>query len=300
MTAAVPDVIDISERSPLTSVVLPEARPSPRRIVGLVLSLLALVVAGFCLYEFVLSGFMQARSQRTLLSEFRSLTDQGPATTVGWVPAPGQPVAILSIPKLGVSNVVIEGTSSALTAQGPGHFRGSPLPGRPGNSVIFGRRTTYGRPFRNLQTLKPGDQIVFETGVGTFTYVVQSITRVRPGSVDVLNPTTDNRLTLVTSDPPYVASGRLAIVASLQGMPAPQPLQAPPLLTTSEYGLTGDPGALAQFIVWFEVFAVAIFGAVWVSRRISRRVAWLLATPVLLALLFALYGALNQLLPATF
>src|ERR1700675_3351750 len=147
MSAVAPDLVDISDHSPVMVVEVPQARPSVRRVIGATLSIFALLVLAFCIYEFALSGFMEARSQRFLLSQFRSLTDQGPATTVEWAPVQGQPVAILTIPRLGVQNVVVEGTTSSRTTEGPGHYRGSALPGRPGNSVIIGRRTTYGKPF---------------------------------------------------------------------------------------------------------------------------------------------------------
>jgi sortase A len=206
----------------------------------------------------------------------------------------------MTIPKLGVRQIVVEGTSSALTAQGPGHYRGSALPGRPGNSVIMGRRTTYGSPFGLLDSLRPGDAIQVATGVGSWVYTVHSVSEVLPGAADVLGATTDNRLTLVTSSPPYLATGRLAVVAYLSGSPAAQQPQASPMLTTSEYGLTGEPGALAGLIVWTEILAGALFLAVRLSRRLPRRVMWLLYAPIFLALAFAVSGTLSRLLPATF
>ena len=37
---------------------------------------------------------------------------------------------------------------------------------------IAGHRTTYGKPFANLDHLKPGDEIILETPIGTYTYKV--------------------------------------------------------------------------------------------------------------------------------
>ncbi|MFT2675577.1 hypothetical protein ACMWQR_28500, partial [Escherichia coli] len=42
----------------------------------------------------------------------------------------GVPVAILSIPQLGIDEVVAEGTTSGVLMKGPGHRRDTVLPGQ--------------------------------------------------------------------------------------------------------------------------------------------------------------------------
>ncbi len=270
-----------------------------RRRVAFGFLVFAALVAAFLVFEFGLSGLSAARSQTILLQQFQSLSDQGVASTIDWRPANGQPVGILSIPRLGLQQVVVEGTSSSETAKGPGHFAASPLPGRPGNSVIAGRRTSYGKPFHGLDQLQPGDLIQVITGVGTFTYAVTGLATIHPNDQDVLGPTTDNRLTLITSDPPYRASGRLVATASLVGLPAPAHLEPTVVIPQDQVGLTGEPWAFAPLLLWLELLAVTIVGALWFRRRISTRVAWLLATPLSLALLWAIFSAMSRLLPAT-
>jgi sortase A len=285
---------------------LAEATPSiasvvgkARRRVALAFFGIAALIAAFLVFEFALSGLSEARSQRLLLQQFKALSDQGVASTLGWIPQPGQPVGILSIPRLGLQTVVVEGTSSSETAKGPGHFTGSALPGRPGNSVIAGRRTSYGAPFSKLGELQVGDQIQVITGVGTFTYTVNGLTQVRPNDQDVLGTTNDNRLTLMTSDPAYRATGRLVATASLVGLPAPQLLQQPVTAAADQVGLAGEPWAAAPLILFLELLAGAFIGALWFRRRISSRVAWLFGTPLAVALLWAIFASLSRLLPAT-
>jgi sortase A len=270
-----------------------------RRRVAFAFLGVAALIASFLVFEFALSGLSEARSQRTLLSQFRALSDQGVASTLDWRPSPGQPVGVLSIPRIGVSTMVVEGTSSSQTTKGPGHFGGSALPGRPGNSVIAGRRTSYGAPFSRLGELKPGDTIQVTTGVGTFTYTVTGLSQVRPNDLDVLDPTSDNRLTLTTSDPPYRASGRLVATASLNGLPAAEQLEPAAVISADQVGLTGEPWAFAPLLLWLELLGMAFFGALWFRRRISSRVAWLFGAPLAVALLWAIFGALSRLLPAT-
>ncbi len=77
----------------------------------------------------------------------------GPAIAA---PNDGQPVGILSIKKIGLDKVIVQGTSADDLRQGPGHYPGTPLPGEQGNAAIAGHRTTYGAPFYNLDELGPG------------------------------------------------------------------------------------------------------------------------------------------------
>jgi sortase A len=303
-----PEVIELPDEAGAPSSPRPElkevpapapARRSPRRWVGIGLMVFAALVALFLVFEFGLSALSAARSQTILLKQFQSLSDQGVATTLDWQPAEGQPIGILSIARIGLQQVVVQGTSSSQTARGPGHFIGSPLPGRPGNSVIAGRRTSYGKAFHGLDQLQKGDQIQVVTGVGTFTYTVTGLSTVHPNDQDVLGPTTDNRLTLITSDPAYRATGRLVATASLVGLPAPAPVVAPVVIPQDQVGLTGEPWAFAPLMLWLELLAVAIVGALWFRRKISARVAWLLAVPLSIGLLWAIFSAMSRLLPAT-
>jgi sortase A len=295
-------VIDITTREPDVPAAH-EPTPAPtrsrRRAVALTMFAVVGIIVAFFAYEFFASSLTEARSQRFLLQEFRYLADQGPATTLGWQPQPGDPIGIISIPRLGLEAVVIEGTSSSETSAGPGHYRGSVLPGRPGNSVIAGRRTTYGAPFAHLSSLVKGDQIQVATGVGEFTYLVTGITTIRPDEVDALNPSTDNRLTLITSDPPYRATGRLVVTAALVGAPAKAKLRPLSAIPQDETGLTGQPWAAAPLILWTEILIVAVVGWRWLRRHANSRVAWLLASPLVIAMIWAMFLALNRLLPAT-
>ena len=68
--------------------------------------------------------------------------------------------------------MVVEGTGASALRAGAGHYPNTPLPGEEGNVAIAGHRTTYGKPFANLDRLKPGDEIILETPVGKYTYKV--------------------------------------------------------------------------------------------------------------------------------
>jgi sortase A len=76
--------------------------------------------------------------------------------------AVGDSLSRLMIPSLDVDVVVVvvEGTSASALRAGAGHYPDTPLPCQSGNVAIAGHRTTYGRPFHNLDLMKPGDTIV--------------------------------------------------------------------------------------------------------------------------------------------
>jgi sortase A len=132
-----------------------------------------------------------------------------------------------------------------------------------------------------------------------FVYRVTTLSEVRPDQTDVLGPTEDNRLTLITSAPRYGASGRLVATASLVGAPAKAALTAAPVIPADETGLSGQPWALAPLLLWTEVLLMALIGGVWLARRTAPRVGWLLGAPIAVAMIWAMYVALARLLPAT-
>jgi sortase A len=266
---------------------------------GRVLWLIGLVLVLFTLFEVWLTPLSEARSQRSLLARFQALA-AAPLAARPLAPSAGDPVGILSIPALDATVVVVEGVSASTLKSGPGHLPGSPFPGQAGNAVVAGRRTTYGGPFHYLDRLRPGALIVTTTLDGQFRYHVTKVTRVGPGEADVLGPTGGAQLTLVTSDPQFVPSGRLVVVAELEGGALLPSLTQPISLVDGSVALGGDGGAIAATLLWGEMLALALVATFWLYRRLGSRVsAYLLTTPILLASMYLLFGSLDRLLPAT-
>lgn len=69
-----------------------------------------------------------------------------------------------------------------------------------GNVVLSGHRDTFFRRLRNIQL---GDKIKIKTLDGEFEYQVESTEVVLPGDMQVLQPSSENTLTLVTCFPFY-------------------------------------------------------------------------------------------------
>ena len=106
----------------------------------------------------------------------------------------------IEIQRLGLSVIVVEGTTSTTLRRAVGHIPGTALPGQPGNVGISGHRDTFFRPLRNILQ---NDIITLTTLLGEFRYRVVSTRIVGPNDVAVLDPSQDEILTLVTCYPFY-------------------------------------------------------------------------------------------------
>lgn len=142
------------------------------------------------------------------------------ATPTESIPPTGWPATVIRIPKIGLDQAVVEGVSRTDLKGGPGHYPGTPLPGHTGNMVISGHRTTYTRPFYDLDLLEPGDPIVIDTPFGSYRYLVQRTHVTSPDDVSLLAATDAPTLTLTTCTPKGSASQRLIVVSTLDGLPA--------------------------------------------------------------------------------
>jgi sortase A len=200
----------------------------------------AFLFAGFILLAFALhqlwgTGLQEARAQDDLREEFRAAVpehrDRPPTpasapeatttTALPFTPVPGDAVAILRIPRIGVDKAVVEGVSRSDLRQGPGHYPGTPLPGQPGNAAIAGHRTTYGAPFYRLNELSNDDTITVVTREAVYTYTVTRTAIVRPTDTQVLDNVIgpDDKpkatITLTTCHPRYSARQRLIVFGDL-------------------------------------------------------------------------------------
>ena len=116
-----------------------------------------------------------------------------------WPWADTWPVGRLTVPRLGISRIVLAGASGASLAFGPGLFSGMSFPGDSGNIVIAGHRDTH---FRFLQDLKPGDVITLQLQDAlVHDYHITVVRVVHETDSRYLADTEDTSLTLVTCYP---------------------------------------------------------------------------------------------------
>lgn len=173
----------------------------------------------------------QARDQlRQLETEFPSASDLHRVRSVSGTPQriaalaaifarkhadPGQAIGTIQIPRFDLDAVLIQGTDTASLERGPGHYRDTPFPGQPGTVGIAGHRTTYLAPFRHIDSLVAGDEVMIAMPYGDFTYTVQRHEIVAPTKVSITDPVGYPRLVLTACHPLYSADERYVVFAKL-------------------------------------------------------------------------------------
>jgi sortase A len=161
----------------------PPERPDRTRTVvrniGEVLVTAGLIVLLFVVYEVYITDLLSAGKQREATAALDDQwkqpgkdTVEGGERTTKYDLADRKGFAKLYLPSLGpdVHFTVLEGTSDKTLESGPGHYKGTALPGDPGNFAIAGHRVGMGAPFNDLDLLQSCDAIVVETQTGWFVY----------------------------------------------------------------------------------------------------------------------------------
>jgi LPXTG-site transpeptidase (sortase) family protein len=132
----------------------------------------------------------------------------------------------ITIPAIGLDEPLQQGMTLTAINRGPSHWPGTALPGDLGNAVIAGHRTTYTQPFRRLDELQAGDQVIYTTDRAAFTYAVTATEIVLPEDVRIADQTAGYTSTLFACHPPGSAAYRIVTHLQLldgQGRPVPAP-----------------------------------------------------------------------------
>jgi len=202
---------------------IPEGGRPPRkgrilRIAGAACLLLAAGIAGYVGWLLWGTGLETKHAQAELRQDFeRRVGTRDPSTAptgATTVTVPGDAVAIIVIPRMGLDMVVVEGTDTESLKAGPGHYTNTAYPWQDHGRVgIAGHRTTYGAPFWSLDKLRPGDRVTLETEYGIYDYRVTSSREIVPSDGSVLEQTKRPTLVLTTCTPRFSATQRLVVFA---------------------------------------------------------------------------------------
>lgn len=133
------------------------------------------------------------------------------------VPAPSAEQARrIQIPALNIDAPVVMGDGWDELKQGVGQHLGSSDPGENGNIVLSAHNDIFGQIFRYLDQLEAGDEIIVHTNIRSYTYVIdKDFQIVDPTFVQVMNPTADPTLTLISCYPYLINNKRIVVKASL-------------------------------------------------------------------------------------
>lgn len=141
--------------------------------------------------------------------------------------APGEGFAIIHLPKLGIDTPIAQGVSKpdVLDKGMVGHYDRKPLKtampwDRQGNFALAAHRNTHGEPFRYINRLVTGDEIVVETATKFYTYRMTSrLASTSPSNTSVIDPVPAQSgfrkpgryVTLTTCTPEFTSKYRLIV-----------------------------------------------------------------------------------------
>lgn len=281
--------------------------PTPREIrwwVGVAWLLASTLLLCFVAHVTLIGSLQHSRAQHVLYQELRSslalaTAPLGQLDVDEKLVPNGTPIGLISIDRIGVNEVIVQGTRPTDLTAGPGHRRDSVMPGQEGTTVIMGRQATYGGPFSLLAGLLPGDIIEITTGQGTSEYEVFGI-RQEGDLLPQPLQAGEGRLELITADGiPLAPSGALYIDASLESdlQETPSPVFTKEVLDPSEFAMAADAGAWFPILFWLQLLIAASVAMRWVRSRWGMWQTWVVAVPVLLAIGAATAGAVMTALP---
>ena len=243
-------------------------------------------------------GSSHARDQTLLYREFRE--DIAAATaSIGPTTPPGEPVALIRIPRLRVDEVVVEGTASGDTLAGPGHLRKTVLPGP-------GRHLGRDGPARDLRRAvrrprRAGGRRRDQGRDGAGRAVVRRRQR-PPGRRPVLPAPGAGRarLTLQTAE----GEGRIAALTASEVLyvdaDAPKGFSLPAGRPTCARLRAGDGRGhrgLPPLALHLALLLAVTLGVVTARQRWSAALVWVVAAPVALAMAWGTTDVALRLLP---
>jgi sortase A len=266
------------------------------QLVADAMRLFALAVISFLIYVLLLGALQFNRAQDVAYDKIRGQLAEATAP-LGPGVVPGDPVAVLDIPGLGLRQVIKEGTTGSILRDGPGHRSDTPLPGQAGVSVIYGRGLTFGAPFRSLPKLNPGTQFEVVTGQGQYTYRVLGVRRAGDPLPSVPADGT-SRLTLVTADGSPLPAATVYVDAEVaEGQVQPDPGRRVSRVSSGEQAFGVDLSGVLPLVLWLEALILVVAGVVWFRSRIGKWESYLIGAPIVLALVWRVFEQIAGLLP---
>lgn len=275
-----------------------------QRVARGIAALVAALLLTFVVYLTAFSQLQHAVMQQRLGVQF---SEQGAAGTTpvsegtfdGKLLPDGAPVARITIPEIGLDEVVAEGTTSGVLMGGPGHLRDTVLPGQEGSSILLGRAAAFGGPFGRLQELPPGATFTVLTGQGTQKFEVIGLRYAGDPSLAPVKAG-ESRLTLETArGPAYQPRGVVRLdarlVSEVQAPGARQTTKA--TLTPESLPMAGDASTTWALVFALQLLVLVEIGAVWSTRRIGARQAWIVFVPLTLLAALLVADQTARLLP---
>ena len=127
----------------------------------------------------------------------------------------GQAIGRITIGRIGLKMVVVDGTDEASLEKGPGLDRRTAMPGENRLVYIAGHRTTYLAPFSHINDIRNGDFIRLQMPYATFVYRAYTHRIVPATDLSVLRSPKHELLELQACHPRFFATHRYIVYAKL-------------------------------------------------------------------------------------
>jgi sortase A len=158
------------------------------------------------------SAFLANRQQTKLKHQLTKLPPSA-HDLIQFKPLKGDAIGEIEMPAIHKHAYVVQGDDTDSLRKGPGHYPDTPLPGKRGTVAIAGHRTTYGAPFRHIDSLHNGDPITIAMPDGTFRYRVYTTKIVDDSALWVKRRKRFNQLILSACHPLHSAAQRIVVFA---------------------------------------------------------------------------------------
>ncbi len=135
-----------------------------------------------------------------------------------YAPEPVVEIGSIEIPALGLAHPVFQGVTLHNIDRGPSHWPGTALPGERGNTVFAAHRVTNSQPFRHIDRLANGDEVVFTVNGSRSTYRVTGNQIVEPADTWIAIQSDEFTGTLYTCHPPGSFAYRYVVNLELVGV----------------------------------------------------------------------------------
>ena len=122
----------------------------------------------------------------------------------------------LQLPAIEIDAPIVQGDGWEQLKKGVGQHLGTANPGERSNLVLSAHNDIFGEIFRDLDRLNPGDLVIIYTNQRSYTYIVVDTRIVEPSAVEVMDPTSQAMVTLISCYPYLKDNKRIVVIARLQ------------------------------------------------------------------------------------
>ena len=213
-------------------------RGDERRVIGLFLAVACLLSAGGAALVAGVPASATSELVDDPIQRVATTTEPGlPTTTTSSTTTTAPPLAVpvdspvdpyawepeivlgtIEVPRLGLNVPLNEGISLVTIDRGPSHWPGSAMPGEVGNVVVAGHRVTHSHPFRHIDSMVPGDEVIFTVDGVRHRYVMTGNQVVTPEQTEIVNQTPAKTATLFACHPPGSARYRFVVHLDYAGV----------------------------------------------------------------------------------